>query len=182
MKHEDGMHDLALLVTRAILGGSIAGHGSQKLFGWFGGPGINGASQMMHHLGFQPGDRFARLASLTEIGAGVLIATGTGGPLGPAMLLATMTVAAGSVHAKNGYWNQNQGYELNVMYALLAVLLSVEDHGALSIDEAIGVREHTRPLYGWLALAAGAAGAAYVLSRRTPPQAQMSAQQQPSAA
>ena len=178
MKHNDGMHDLALLVARAVLGGSIAAHGTQKLFGWFGGPGIEGASQMMQHLGFQPGERYARLASLSEIGAGALIASGTGGPIGPALLLGVMATAAGSVHVKNGYWNQNRGYELNVMYALLALLLAVEDHGSASIDAASGFRERTRSWHGWLALAAGAAGAAYVLSHRTQ-QPQMSEQQSP---
>lgn len=169
MKHDDGMHDLALLLARSVLGGSIAAHGAQKLFGWFDGPGIDGAAQMMQSLGFQPGDRYARLASLSEIGAGVLIAAGAGGPIGPAMLLGVMGTAVGSVHLKNGYWNQNKGYELNTMYALLALLLAIEDHGRFSVDHRTGIRKHMRPAVGWLALAAGAAGAAFALSRRTPP-------------
>jgi putative oxidoreductase len=180
MKHNDGMHDLALLVARTALGSSIAAHGAQKLFGWFGGPGMDSASQMMQSLGFQPGDRYARLASLSEIGAGALIATGTGGPLGPALLLGVMGTAAGSVHVKNGYWQSNGGYELNAMYALLALLLAVEDHGRFSFDHASGVRRHMRPWMGWLALAAGAAGAAMTLSRRTA-SPQMETQQQPAA-
>ena len=171
------MRDLALLLTRAALGGSIAAHGAQKLFGWFGGPGIDAASQMMHGLGFQPGDRYARLASLSEIGAGVLIATGTGGPIGPALLLGVMGTAVGSVHWKNGYWQKDGGFELNTMYALLALLLAVEDHGSLSFDHISGVRRHMRPWMGWLALAAGAGGAAMALSKRTLPP-KMETQQQ----
>lgn len=168
MKHDDGMHDLALLLARSVLGASIAAHGAQKLFGWFEGPGLGGTAQMMQHLGFTPGDRFARLASLTEVGAGALIATGTGGPIGPALLLGVMGTAVGSVHLKNGYWNQNQGFELNTMYGLLALLLAVEDHGRLSVDAATGLRGKMKPIVGWLALAAAGAGAAYVLSRRAP--------------
>lgn len=178
MKHNDRMHDLALLLARTALGSSIAAHGAQKLLGWFGGPGIDAASQMMQGLGFEPGDRYARLASLSEIGAGVLIATGTGGPIGPALLFGVMGTAVGSVHWKNGYWQRNGGFELNTMYSLLALLLAVEDHGRYSFDHASGMRNQMRPWMGWLALAAGAAGAVTALSQRTSPPV-METQQQP---
>lgn len=168
MKHDDGLHDAALLLARTVLGASIAAHGAQKLFGWFGGPGIEGASKMMEGLGFQPPDRMARVASLSELAAGVLIATGAGGPVGPMLLTAVMGVATGSVHLKNGYFNQNQGFELNAMYALLALLLAMEDHGRFSIDELIGLRKPMRPAIGWLAFAGGIGAAAWMLSRRTP--------------
>lgn len=168
MKHTSGMHDAALLLARAVVGGSIAAHGAQKLFGWFGGPGVEGASQMFGSLGFQRPETMARVASVTEIASGLMIATGTGGPLGPMMLISTMTVAAGSVHLKNGYFAQNKGFELNTMYAVLALLLSVEDHGKFSVDEVTGLRDKMNPAVGWLALAGGIGAAAYILSRREP--------------
>lgn len=166
------MHDAALLLARGVLGASIAAHGAQKLFGWFGGPGPENAGKMMGSLGFQPGDKMARMASITEIAAGALLATGAGGPIGPMLLVSVMGVAVGSVHLKNGYWNQNQGFEMNTMYALLALLLAVEDHGRFSLDEAVGVRRKMHPGFGWLALAGGIGAAAYMLSRREtqPPQ------------
>src|SRR5215469_1201359 len=123
MKHESGLHDAALLLARGVLGASIAAHGAQKLFGWFGGPGPDNAAKMFGSLGFQPPDQMARVASLTEIASGVLIASGAGGPIGPMLLVSVMAAAVGSVHLKNGYWNTNQGFELNTMYALLALLL-----------------------------------------------------------
>ena len=176
MKHDDRMHDAALLLARAVVGTGIAAHGAQKLFGWFGGPGIEGASKMMGSLGFQPPDTMARMASIAEVASGVLIATGTGGPLGPKMLISVMSVATGSVHLKNGFFNQNQGFELNAMYAMLALMLAVEDHGRFSVDEATGVRDKMNPAIGWLALAGGIGAAAFVLSRReTPQQAQQPA-------
>jgi putative oxidoreductase len=178
---DDGMHDLALLAARTVVGTSIAAHGAQKLLGWFGGPGIEGESQVMQSLGFTPGEQYARAAALAEIGAGALIVTGAGGPIGPALLLSVMVTATGSVHWKNGWFNQAQGFELNATYALLALLLAVEDHGALSLDQASGLRKQHRPLFGWLALAAGAGAAAYMLSRRTVP-AQMETQAEPPAA
>ena len=145
MKHEDGMHDAALLLARSVLGASIAAHGAQKLFGWFGGPGPENASKMFGSLGFQPAGTMARVASMTEIGSGVMIATGAGGPLGPMMLMSVMAVAAGSVHFKNGYFQSNQGFELNTMYALVALLLAVEDHGRFSVDEVTGMRSKSTP-------------------------------------
>jgi putative oxidoreductase len=178
MKHNDGLHDFALLVARTALGSSIAAHGAQKLFGWFDGHGLDKTSEIMQSLGFQPGEEYARRAGLAEMTAGVLIATGTGGPIGPALLLGVMGTAVGSVHWKNGYWQTNGGFEMNTMYALLALLLAVEDHGSFSFDHVSGVRKHMRPWMGWLALAGGAAAAALTLSQRTtaPP---METQQQP---
>ncbi len=172
MKHESGMHDAALLLARGVLGASIAAHGTQKLFGWFGGPGPEGASQFMGMLGFQPADTMARVASLTEVASGLLIATGTGGPLGPMLLTSVMVTAVASVHFKNGYWNSNQGFELNTMYVLLALLLAVEDHGRFSVDEAIGLRKKMHPRLGWLAVAGGIGAAAFILSRRETQQPQ----------
>ncbi len=166
MKHDNLMHDAALLVARGVVGASIAAHGAQKLFGWFGGPGIEGASQMFAGLGFEPPGTMARVASISEIASGVLIATGTGGPLGPMMLTGVMAVAAGSVHLKNGYFAGNKGFELNAMYGVAALLLAVEDHGRFSVDEALGMRKNVNPALGWLAVAAGAASAVAILARR----------------
>ncbi len=172
MKHESAMHDAALLLARGVLGASIAAHGAQKLFGWFGGPGPENAAKMFGSLGFQPPDQMVRTASLTEIASGVLIATGAGGPIGPMLLMSVMATAVGSVHFKNGYWNANQGFEMNTMYALLALLLAVEDHGHFSFDEAVGIRPRMHPGIGWLALAGGIGAATYILSRRQSPERQ----------
>jgi putative oxidoreductase len=166
MRQERSSRDAALLVARGVLGGSIAAHGAQKLFGWFGGPGIDGATQMFSSLGFRPADSMARAASLAELLSGALIATGAGGPVGPAMLTGVMAVAAGSVHWKNGYFATNKGFELNTLYAVCALLLAVEDHGRFSVDEATGLREYVRPSLGWLALAGGIGAAAAILWKR----------------
>ncbi len=172
MKHESGLHDAALLLARGVLGASIAAHGAQKLFGWFGGPGPEGAAQFFGSLGFEQPNQMARMASLTEIASGVLIATGAGGPIGPMLLVSVMATAVGSFHLKNGYWNENRGFEMNTMYALVALLLAVEDHGHFSLDEAVGIRPRMHPGFGWLALAGGIGAAAYILSRRQTPEKQ----------
>ncbi|MDQ2866474.1 MAG: DoxX family protein [Candidatus Eremiobacteraeota bacterium] len=162
------MRDVATAAARAVLGASIAAHGTQKLYGWFDGPGIEGATHFMGVLGFHPGERYARLSASTEIAAGVLIATGTLGPVGPALLASVMTTAAGSVHVQNGYFNEKKGFELNTMYALAALLLAANGFGRISVDHAIGLRKRSTPLLGTLGIIGGIAGGLFMLAQRRP--------------
>ncbi len=166
MKTDGLVRDLSLLAVRLVLGGSIAAHGAQKMFGAFGGSGIEGASKMMGSLGFDPPERFARMAAATESGSGTLIALGALGPVGPAMLLSVMLTAVETVHRPKGYWAGEGGYEMNTMYGLLALLLATEGYGSFSLDAALGVHEKTGATLGWFALAGGAAGSMSVLSQR----------------
>src|SRR5947209_1573180 len=166
-RDENVFKDGALLTARVALGASIAAHGAQKLFGWFGGPGADAASNMMETLGFKPGRTYATLASGTELTSGLLITLGLGGPLGPAMLASVMTVAAGSVHVKNGYFNTNQGFELNTIYTVAAILLAMQDYGRLSLDHAIGLRKlNVPPLVCAGAVAGAVATGLALLARR----------------
>src|SRR5208283_2121385 len=90
--------DIAFLAVRLLVGLAMAAHGSQKLFGWFGGYGLAGTGGFFESLGFRPGKLFALLAGLGEIGSGILIAFGLGGAIGPALLVMVMIVAIVSVH------------------------------------------------------------------------------------
>ena len=163
------LRDVAHLAARITLGGSIAAHGAQKLFGAFGGPGLDGAGKYFESLGFADGKSMARTASLVEISSGALIALGALGPVGPALLTSTMVVAAETVHRPKGYFTSNGGFELNAMYTLGALLLANNGYGNLSIDGLTGLEKRSGPVLGWLAIAGGIAGAAYILSQRTPP-------------
>src|SRR5258705_8492277 len=91
-----------LLVLRLVLGLLMAAPGSQKLFGWFGGHGLAAVSGMFESMGLRPGRLLAAAAALSEFGGGLLIALGFLGPVGPAIVLAVMIVAAISVHWRNG--------------------------------------------------------------------------------
>src|SRR5205809_2412489 len=101
--------DFGLLVARLVFGALIAAHGSQKLFGWFGGYGIAGTGGFFESLGFRPGRAFATLAGAGELLGGVLTAAGFLGPVGPALMLSVMIVAAGSVHWHHGLFAANNG-------------------------------------------------------------------------
>ncbi len=137
------LRNTALLAARLALGGTLAAHGAQKLFGAFDGPGPDKAAQMMHSLGFRPGERFATAASATELTAGTLISIGAFGPIGPALLVSVMLVAIETVHRAKGYWNSGGGYEMNVMYLALALVLANEGYGSFSFDGLTGLGQKT---------------------------------------
>lgn len=157
-----------LLVARIVIGLLMAGHGSQKLLGWFGGHGIAGTGTFFEALGFRPGRLFATIASATEIVSGVLIALGLFGPIGPALMLSVMIVAAVSVHWKNGLWAQTGGIELSLFYGTVAVALALTGFGSYSLDSAFGLQSLYTPTRAVVALAIGIIGGVGNLLARGP--------------
>ena len=127
-----------LLVLRLVIGLLLVGHGSQKLFGLFGGPGLAGAGGFFHSLGFRPGKPMAIVAGTSEAGAGALLALGLLTPLASAAVIGTLVVA-GSVHFAAGLWAQGGGYELSLVYVTAAVVLAFTGPGAFSLDNALGL-------------------------------------------
>ena len=157
-----------LLVIRLVAGLLVAAHGTQKLLGWFGGPGIAGAGMYFESLGFRPGRLFAFVASSTEIVSGVLIALGLLGPIGPALMLSVMIVAAVSVHWKNGLFAQAGGIELALFYGTVAVALALIGFGSYSLDALLGLQSLYTPALALAALAVGILGGIGNLLARRP--------------
>jgi putative oxidoreductase len=144
--------DFGLLVLRAGVGGTLVAHGTQKLFGWFGGHGIEGTAGAMEQMGFRPGRVSAIAAGLGEAGGGSLIILGLGTPIAGSVAAGTM-VAAASVHTPNGFFTMNGGYELPALLGLSSASLAIAGAGRYSLDRLTGHR-FARP---WMA-AAGLAG------------------------
>src|SRR5271165_5289519 len=146
------------LLLRLTVGSLFFGHGTQKLFGWFGGHGLEATSNMFDSIGMRPGNRNAVAAGLAEAGGGAGIALGLATPLSAAVLTSTMLTAVNRVHLKNGPWLTNGGYEYNVV--LIAALLALVEvgPGELSFDHLLG-NERTGPGWTLIALAFGVAGA-----------------------
>jgi len=158
--------DEALLILRVVAGLLFAGHGAQKLFGWFGGGGIEGTGGFFENIGLRPGRLHATAAGFNEFAGGLLLALGLLTPVAAALIIATMTAAVITVHAKNGPWVTDNGYELNVLYGLIAFAVAGIGAGELSLDNALGLDIAG---IGWAvgALAAGLIGGvgAVVLGR-----------------
>src|SRR5437870_11007403 len=104
--------DAGLLVARVVFGLVMAAHGSQKLFGWFGGYGLAGTGGFFEQLGYRPGKTFAALAGWAEFSGGLLFALGFLGPVGAGLTISVMFVAAVTVHLAKGFFGSNAWSEL----------------------------------------------------------------------
>lgn len=134
------MTNFALLVVRAVLGLLMAGHGAQKLFGWFGGPGLDNTAGWMESIGLKPGKQWALLGGASEFGGGVLTLLGFLNPFGPLGVWASMAMAARKVHGDQPIWATEGGAELPVTNMAAATALLLSGPGAISLDRLFGVR------------------------------------------
>jgi putative oxidoreductase len=157
---------IGLLVFRLVIGLSMAAHGSQKLFGWFGGHGLAGTGGFFEMIGFRPGRAFALAAGTTELVSGLLVALGFLGPIGPALMLSVMIVAAVTVHWKNGFFAQSNGIELTLLFGVAAVALAFTGFGVFSLDAITGLDTLFTPAAAVAALLLGVIGAIGNLSLR----------------
>ena len=149
--------NLGRLIARAAIGGLFAAHGTQKLFGWFEGSGLDGTEKMMGKLELHPPRQHAMAAGAAETVGGTLLALGALTPLAGSLITSTMVTAIRKVHGPHGPWNTDGGYEYNV--ALIAAAMALVDcgPGRVSVDRAFGIE---RTGSGWVlaSVAAGAAG------------------------
>jgi len=163
--------DLGLLLLRLTVGLTLAAHGTQKLFGWFGGPGLSTTGQFFTVLGFPPGRRHALMAALGETLSGVLLAVGFATPVAAAVVVGVLLVAAVTAHLGKGFFLQNGGYEYPFVLAVAALTLAFTGPGSLSIDALVGFAR-SGTFWGIGALLAGltGGGAALLEWRKTPTQ------------
>ena len=159
--------NIGLLVLRLTIGLTLAAHGSQKLFGWFSGPGLNRTGQFFETMGFHPGRRHALLAGLAETAGGLLLALGLFTPFGSAAIISVMLVAAVTIHIQKGFFAHHSGYEYNLVLAVAALALAFTGPGSLSIEALLNYRE-SGSLWGFAALLAGVLGGVTSLAQRKP--------------
>ncbi len=130
------MRSVGLLVTRMVLGGYLVVHGAQKLFGAFQGAGLEATGAGFESMGMKPGKVMAALAGASELGGGVLTATGAADPLGPMAIAGTMMVAS-AVHRKQGPLAQNGGFELPLTNFAVAVALLSAGSGRVRLGPSL---------------------------------------------
>jgi putative oxidoreductase len=131
--------NLGLLVLRVVVGLLFFGHGAQKLFGWFGGYGLEGTGGFFEQIGFPHGKRQAALAGLSEAVGGLLLALGLLTPLAAAMITAVMLVAVSKVHWAKGVWSQDGGFEYNLVLVIAAFAVTAIGAGDWSLDNVLNL-------------------------------------------
>jgi len=133
------MLNIGLLILRIVLGVVFVGHGSQKLFGWFGGKGLKGANKMIESLGYRPVWFWAWMSGLVEFGGGLLLLAGFLTPLGSLGIVAAMLTAIIKVHWRNGFWNTNRGLEFPLVNLTAALALGLTGPGRYSFDALLNI-------------------------------------------
>jgi putative oxidoreductase len=134
------VNESAPLIVRLAQGSLMAGHGAQKLFGAFEGPGLEGTSGFMEMLGLRPGRPWAYLAGVSEFGGGVLTALGLLNPLGPLGVIGAMSMATRKAHWGRPIWVTEGGAELPVLNIAVSTALMIREPDRYSLDRALGIR------------------------------------------
>jgi putative oxidoreductase len=154
--------DLGRAITRFVIGPLFVGHGTQKLFGWFEGHGMEGTAGFLESLGLRPGKRHATAAGVAETAGGALLATGLLTPIAGALLTGTMATAVKTVHIDKGPWVAEGGWEYNAVLAAALLTITEAGPGKASLDHKLGIRL-SGPVWALAEVAAGLGGAAALL-------------------
>jgi putative oxidoreductase len=157
--------ELGLLVLRVVVGALFLGHGTQKLFGWFGGAGPEGTGGFFESLGLRPGRTLALAAGLAEAVGGLLLALGLVTPLAAALLIAVMSSAIATAHWRNGVWLSEGGFEYNLVLIAVAFSLASIGAGKWSLDRVLGL-DVAGPAWAVGALLVGVLGGIAALGLR----------------
>jgi putative oxidoreductase len=163
------MEETALLILRLTVGLLLAGHGAQKLFGGFGGGGMQKHTQMTQAMGFRPAPFWAWLNVLAEFVGGLLMAVGLFTPVIAAVFVGVMIIAVVKVHLPKGLWNTNGGYEYNLVLIAASVVLGLVGPGALALDAFVPSPLPQDPLFivSLIATLIGTAIGLAISARRT---------------
>lgn len=145
--------NVGLLLVRVLLGAYLAAHGAQKLFGWFGGHGLAGTASWLESLGFRPGRLFAVASGLCEGVGGILVLLGFLQPIGSALIIVSMVVAALTVHWRNGFFVTQNGIEMPLAWATCAAAIAFAGSGRYALGAALGVWIHGGAWMVWGVLA-----------------------------
>jgi putative oxidoreductase len=159
------MRSIGLLVARVVFGCYLAVHGAQKLFGWFGGKGIEGTGEGFEKMGLRPGKLLAGVAGASELSGGLLTATGIANPLGPIILTGTMAVASTTLRKKGALANQG-GFELPLTNLAMAVALMSAGTGVLRLGPGVPKSFARKAALGGALLAAGSVAQVLMAARK----------------
>src|SRR5215471_18483872 len=131
--------NVALLLLRLVVGLTLAVHGTQKLFGWFGGSGPTRLRQGFEKQGFKPAWLWASFVILGEVGGGVFLALGFLTPLAAAGTFGVMFMATFKVHWKNGFIVSKGGIEYTLVLMVVSIAIGITGPGSYSLDALFGI-------------------------------------------
>jgi putative oxidoreductase len=131
--------NIALLVLRIVVGGLLAGHGLQKLLGWFGGNGPRGTAAFFEAVGLRPALPLVVVAGSAELVGGLLLGFGLFVPVAALLIVAVMTTAIAAVHWRNGRWASNGGFEYLLVVVAVVFAVASLGPGSLSLDNLVGI-------------------------------------------
>jgi putative oxidoreductase len=158
---------VGLLILRVVVGLTLAGHGAQKVFGWWGGTGMAGWVGAMNRMRIRPAVPWAWASALAELLGGLAVAIGILSPLGSFAIAGSMLVAMALVHWPKGFWVSKGGYEFNLLILATVAALAVIGPGTYSADHALGI-SLPEPLVLVVGTLATVAGVAVALTTRAP--------------
>ncbi|MBQ0746182.1 MAG: DoxX family protein [Marinobacter sp.] len=127
----------ASLILRVPVGLTLAAHGAQKLFGWFGGYGLEGTGQWMASLGLEPGYLMALMAGSAEFFGGLALVLGLLTRPAAVVVAFTMLIAIFAVHIGNGLFMANNGYEFALTLFVVSVALAIQGAGRFALDQKL---------------------------------------------
>lgn len=133
----DSLAPVALRIAAGII---FMAHGAQKLFGWFGGYGLEGTGQWMASIGLEPGYFMALMAGSAEFFGGLFLLLGLLTRATSLVLAFTMLVAIVTVHLPNGLFMSNNGYEFGLALMVISISTTISGAGRFSIDNLLNVR------------------------------------------
>ena len=163
---ETGVMDLGLLTVRAAVGLVFAAHGAQKLFGWWGGPGMDRWTGVIEGMGVRPARLWATISALNELGGGLLLAIGLLTPVAAAVVVAQSAVIVARVHWAKGFWNTQGGYEYPLVLGSVALGLAFTGPGSWSLDDLMPLDLLYQPLVIWMVVAFALAGSLVAIFMR----------------
>jgi len=159
--------NVSFLILQLGVGLTFAAHGAQKLFGWWGGPGLADWEGAMRHMGFRPARLFAVTSGLIELAGGLLLAVGFLTPIAAAALVAQAVVIIGQVHWSHGFFNSKSGIEFPLLLGLGAAAVGLAGGSTLSVDGALGIAVDPAIRLGLIVLGIAAGFVALEIPRLT---------------
>jgi putative oxidoreductase len=133
------MFATGILILRLVFGLILAAHGAQKVFGWWGGPGMKGWTGAMNHMRIRPATPWAWSSALAELLGGLGLALGFLNPLPSFAIAGSMLVAIALVHLPKGFFNAKGGFEFNLAILAAVAAVALIGPGAYSLDSALGI-------------------------------------------